>query len=555
MTITTKISAWFKIQAEWWVAHWEAVAITGCLALLVWAVALYLGHPNSPLPVPPGGKVVTLAPVPTFDVIQDGSRLILIRHRGLMLQATLLLIIYLFIYPLVSLILSIWHDHQVRSGKKASNRFPVTLRMIGAHFVLISILGFYLYQYGYRMFAIVAFPEEIVFDPGNDTLWMDGSALCTLSSIDEFYGTERKGTRYRSGEWGLQLYNGRYRQLNDDPFIGSDVVRVRGDGSDLVSYLNRYLIHITSEGFKYLGNDGNPPNYPKAFGILVRDAAKGNVAAQTEVASLYYHGRGTQQDYKLAEYWYAKAASRHDEYAEAGLGDLYSSGLGAPFDDGKAMQWYKRAAIDGSAYAANMLGVMYQTGEGTKVDYREAMKWYWQAASAGNAAAEYNLGDLYAGGEGVPKTPSTAIYWYTKAAVDGNFRAQTTLANMYVEGVMADVDPQKANYWFKKAADHDFDNFQDYRRAVFRIVYANINYPPSLRYARVQGGVQLFMTLGRNGISISDVKILKTSGNKTLDQAVVDAAKTAILPPLPDSMKKIRTLTAFFYFNYDSRND
>lgn len=555
MTITAKISAWFKTQVEWWAAHWEAVSITGCLALLAWAVAIYLGHPNAPLAIPPGGKVVALAPMPTFDVIQDGSRLVLLRHRDWLVQAMLLFFIYVLLYPFVSLGLSIWHDLQVKLGKRNSNRFPLTLRLIGAHLFLILILGFYLYVYGYRTFAIVAFPEKIVLDSAADSLSLNGKRISSLTGISAFYGVEHRGVRYRSGEWGVELNRGGYIQIDDDPFIAGDVTNNRGNGYDLIKYLNGFLEANTSQGFKYEFGEGVPRDYAKALQLFTDDANRGNVAAEGELGRMYALGMGVSPDYATAKYWIGKAAQQHEGIAEKNMGDLYLHGMGVTHDDHAAMRWYERASDDGDADAANLLGSVYQYGWGVPVDYKKAMDWYRIAAERGSVSAEYNVGTLYASGQGVTRNHWSAMHWFTQAANDGDMRAQVALGGIYLQGIFASADSDKSEYWFKKAAEHDFDNPGDYRRAVFQILNANVDYPPGLRYARVKGSVDIRIDLGNDKKTVMAVRLVKSSGNAVLDQAVLDGAKAALLPGMPDSMKQLTFLTATLNFDYDTRNE
>jgi TPR repeat protein len=60
----------------------------------------------------------------------------------------------------------------------------------------------------------------------------------------------------------------------------------------------------------------------------LKSAEQGFAAAQTSLASLYYHGEGVEQDYVQAREWYRKAAEQGDATAQESLGILYERGLG-----------------------------------------------------------------------------------------------------------------------------------------------------------------------------------------------------------------------------------
>jgi S1-C subfamily serine protease len=65
----------------------------------------------------------------------------------------------------------------------------------------------------------------------------------------------------------------------------------------------------------------------------------------------YLEGKGVEQDYKQAAYWYAKAAKRGDSLAQVNLGILYSKGLGVPKDYVKAYAWSNLSAAQGDETA------------------------------------------------------------------------------------------------------------------------------------------------------------------------------------------------------------
>jgi uncharacterized protein len=136
-------------------------------------------------------------------------------------------------------------------------------------------------------------------------------------------------------------------------------------------------------------------DYASALRLLEPLAQGGNARAQTQLATLYYHG------------------------------------LGVPEDDRQAMQWYERAARQGHAPAQFQLANMYAYGHAAAADgsdpMRLAAQWYFEAARQGHADAQYALGILFLAGSGVTQNAGEARKWFARAAKQGHADAQTYL--------------------------------------------------------------------------------------------------------------------------------
>jgi uncharacterized protein len=136
-------------------------------------------------------------------------------------------------------------------------------------------------------------------------------------------------------------------------------------------------------------------DYAAALRLLEPLAQGGNARAQTQLATLYYHG------------------------------------LGVPEDDRQATQWYERAARQGHAPAQFELANMYAYGHAAAADGGDAMRlaaqWYFEAARQGHADAQYALGILFLAGSGVTQSPAEARKWFARAAKQGHADAQTYL--------------------------------------------------------------------------------------------------------------------------------
>ncbi|KIX14964.1 tetratricopeptide repeat protein [Dethiosulfatarculus sandiegensis] len=170
-----------------------------------------------------------------------------------------------------------------------------------------------------------------------------------------------------------------------------------------------------------LGKRGEPL---KAVELYLKDAELGNVAAQFNVAKLYFLGLGTPKDYKQAAKWYRKAAEQGFAAAQYYLGFMCYHGKGMPQDYSQAAQWWVKAAEQGVARAQCDLGSMYNGFlHGVSVDYKQAAKWYRMAAEQGDIDGLYNLGSFYFLGRGVPQNNVYAHMWLNLAAAGGNKNA------------------------------------------------------------------------------------------------------------------------------------
>ena len=87
-----------------------------------------------------------------------------------------------------------------------------------------------------------------------------------------------------------------------------------------------------------------PQDYGKAHEWWEKAALRGDAAAQSNLAVLYYEGQGVAQDYDKARAWFEKAAAQGIPQAQYNLGVLYSKGRGVPKDINRARAWFEKAA-------------------------------------------------------------------------------------------------------------------------------------------------------------------------------------------------------------------
>lgn len=152
-------------------------------------------------------------------------------------------------------------------------------------------------------------------------------------------------------------------------------------------------------------------------------AARGNPAAQVEIASRYAKGTGVPKDMKKAVEWYGRAAAQGFAPGQYRLAALYERGQGVKKDASIARTWYRRAAQLGNIRAMHNLAVLYTRNEGKGPDYTSAKNWFYQAARYGLADSQFNLGILYDSGLGVKKNAAEAYKWFSLAARQGDTEA------------------------------------------------------------------------------------------------------------------------------------
>jgi localization factor PodJL len=160
---------------------------------------------------------------------------------------------------------------------------------------------------------------------------------------------------------------------------------------------------------------------PAAIGGSLRTAAaKGDPAAEYEIAQRYAEGRGVPQNLAEAADWFDRAAKQGLAPAQFRLGGFYEKGFGVKKDLDAARRLYLAAADAGNAKAMHNIAVLYAEGIDGKPDYQNAAKWFRKAADYGLSDSQYNLGILFGRGIGMEPNLAEAYKWFTLAARDGD---------------------------------------------------------------------------------------------------------------------------------------
>jgi localization factor PodJL len=163
---------------------------------------------------------------------------------------------------------------------------------------------------------------------------------------------------------------------------------------------------------------------PTTIGGPLRAAvAKGDPAAEYEIAQRYAEGRGLPLNTVEAADWYDRAAKQGLPIAQFRLGGFYEKGFGVKKDLDAARRLYLAAAEAGNAKAMHNLAVLYAEGIDGKADYLNAAKWFRKGADYGLSDSQYNLGILYGRGIGMETNLPEAYKWFSLAARDGDKEA------------------------------------------------------------------------------------------------------------------------------------
>lgn len=129
---------------------------------------------------------------------------------------------------------------------------------------------------------------------------------------------------------------------------------------------------------------------------IVEDTESAQAAEQDLTQYSVEAGRRAlaNSNYAAAVKQFRPLADAGDSEAQAHLGSLYYVGKGVEQNIDSSFNWYKKAADQGNVDAQYSIGNMYLLGEGIEQSNQEAAKWYALASKKGHVAAHNNLENL-----------------------------------------------------------------------------------------------------------------------------------------------------------------
>lgn len=250
-------------------------------------------------------------------------------------------------------------------------------------------------------------------------------------------------------------------------------------------------------------NNGHPA---EGLAMIERAARAGDPKACNNLGYLLVSGRGVEQDYPKAAYWYERAATAGLPVAMAALADMNRKGEGMKPDTTRAVALYEAAISAGLTEAQSPLIEMMH-GKWTSLsandalssgDYYHALRapavavYLWSiaadkpvakgdtAAIQTRARARALLGEAYSRGMGVEYSHANSLKYYFLAAVDGNPSAQFVIAellSMFPDALTELTDPaaldlvtpqtSSSSLWYERAAAAGITTAAAATRALF----------------------------------------------------------------------------------------
>lgn len=196
--------------------------------------------------------------------------------------------------------------------------------------------------------------------------------------------------------------------------------------------------------------------------LLVRGAEAGESRAAYDLATMYFHGRGVEQDRARAAKWAERAADAIPQ-ARMMLADLYHAGDGVEQDRAAAREWAERAAMAGLADALLMAGRMQLLGIGGAADTETALANLQRAHEQGHERATRMLATALSDGRHVEPDFARARDVLESAARKGDPSVQIALARWLVTWNPDGPELRRAWFWVQTARPYrgEFDSGWD----------------------------------------------------------------------------------------------
>ena len=158
-------------------------------------------------------------------------------------------------------------------------------------------------------------------------------------------------------------------------------------------------------------------------GLYKEAIEAGNADAMNDLGALYYDGRGCEQDFTKAVFYYDMAAKHGNRVAQENLGYCYYYGRNMPVDYEKAFHYFALGAFDGALISLYKIGDMYLNGYYVEKNPVEAFRIYdrcletmtEEAAPFVAGPVYLRLGNCFLNGNGVEENAKAALICYQNA--------------------------------------------------------------------------------------------------------------------------------------------
>ena len=157
--------------------------------------------------------------------------------------------------------------------------------------------------------------------------------------------------------------------------------------------------------------------------LYKNEIAEDNVFAMNDLGALYYDGRGCEQSYEKAVFYYEMAAANGNRQAQENLGYCYYYGRNVEVDYKKAFHYFALGAFDGHLISLYKIGDMYMNGYYVEKNPTEAFHIYErcldtmtdEAAVTVAGPVFLRLGNAFLNGNGTEENPKSALVCFQKA--------------------------------------------------------------------------------------------------------------------------------------------
>jgi TPR repeat protein len=306
-------------------------------------------------------------------------------------------------------------------------------------------------------FADGAGTEEPAEDGGHAGYSKNAVSDTKRNSGSLWTAAYKEGRAYLYGRGAKQDYARAYTILKAEAETGNPLAaewfrKSAGQGNQFAEY---------ALGTMYYAGKGVEQDYGEAFRLFKAAAAQGNVFALYELGRMYEKGAGIPADARSADLSYSAAYQGFLSLADKTgdnkilyrLGKMCRAGKGTPADENRAIRYFEESARLGNTFAQYEVAKYWLSKEDAGEKAREALAWMKKAAGEGNGMAQYSLGRLYLDGKHVDRDIPAAIRYLELAAGQKNEFAQYTLGKLYLKGEKIEKDIDKAVCYLQQAAD------------------------------------------------------------------------------------------------------
>lgn len=149
--------------------------------------------------------------------------------------------------------------------------------------------------------------------------------------------------------------------------------------------------------------------WEKAFNLVYPVALKGNHNIQANLGLFYLQGKGVEQDYDKAYWWFSESAEKGNIKGINNLALMFLEGKGVKKNIPHAIKLLEKTANVGDLRATMLLAKVYLYDMN---DPKKSLPWFEAAAKKGQNEARFQLAQFYDEGKGTKKDKTKAIYWY-----------------------------------------------------------------------------------------------------------------------------------------------